>query len=142
MLYRVLADILLLVHAMFVAFVVLGQVLILVGLWRGWRWVRGFTFRTLHLAAIGFVVAESWLGIDCPLTGWEDQLREAAGQATYQGDFIAYWIGQVLYYDVPRWVFTVAYTTFGLLVVASFILAPPRLPPRRRNPHRAPRPAR
>ena len=124
-LYRMAADAVLAVHVGFVAFVVIGLVLVLVGGLRGWGWVRGRIFRALHLLAIGYVVLESWFGVRCPLTVWEMALRRRAGDATYGGDFIQHWLQALLYYDAPAWVFTVAYTTFGLLVLASWFLVPP-----------------
>jgi len=50
------ADAVLAMHAGFIAFVVVGQAAILVGIALRWRWVRGLWFRVLHLGAIGFVV--------------------------------------------------------------------------------------
>jgi hypothetical protein len=125
-LYLLAADLLLVVHALFVAFVVLGLVLIIAGGFLGWSWVRNPWFRIAHLAAIGVVVLQSWLGILCPLTTWEMALRAQAGAATYPGSFIAYWVGEILYYDLPAWVFVAAYTVFGLLVAATWILVRPR----------------
>ena len=54
---------------------------ILAGIALRWAWVRNFWFRTIHLAMIAVVVAESLCGIVCPLTDWEDRLREAGGGA-------------------------------------------------------------
>jgi hypothetical protein len=125
-LYHVAADAILVAHVAFVAFVVLGLVAVYVGRWRGWGWVRDVRFRLLHLLAIGFVVVQSWFGAICPLTTWEHRLREAAGGPTYEGAFIAYWLHAILYIDAPDWVFVVAYTGFGCLVVASWFLVPPR----------------
>ncbi|HVQ62262.1 MAG TPA: DUF2784 domain-containing protein, partial [Burkholderiales bacterium] len=71
-----IADVILVVHALFVLFVVGGFVLILVGA-GSWGWVRNRTFRILHLAAIAFVTGEALLGVTCPLTLWEDWLRAA-----------------------------------------------------------------
>lgn len=128
MVYRLLADVVLFVHFAFIAFVVFGQLFILAGLIRRWRWVRNFWFRAVHLAAIGIVVAQSWLGITCPLTTLEKQLKEAAGEATYSGDFIAHWMHEIVFYSGPTWVFTLCYSLFGLLVIACFIAGPPRWP--------------
>ena len=66
--FGLLADGVLVAHALFIAFVVFGQVLILLGLLLGWRWVRNFRFRIAHLAAIGIVVVQAWIGVLCPLT--------------------------------------------------------------------------
>jgi len=123
---RIAADAVLIVHALFVAFVVLGLVLVLLGKWRGWRWVHHFGFRLAHLLAIAVVVLQSWLGVVCPLTRWETSLRERAGDASYPGAFVAHWVESLLYYRAPEWVFMVAYTVFGLLVAASWLWVKPR----------------
>lgn len=128
-LYRVAADGILIVHALFVGFVILGLVLVLIGGWRNWSWVRNFAFRIAHLLAIGIVVALSWLGEVCPLTRWEMGLRARAGDATYPGAFIAHWVEVLLYYRAPGWVFALLYTVFGALVVAAWF----RVRPRRRD---------
>ena len=126
MAYRVAADLILLAHSLFVAFVVLGLLLILAGKPLGWSWVRNPWFRAAHLAGIGIVVLQAWLGIVCPLTTWEMALRAKAGDAVYSGAFVAHWLETVLYYQAPPWVFTVAYTAFGALVVLSWIWVRPR----------------
>lgn len=116
----------LVVHALFVAFVVIGQGLILVGLWRNWAWVRHRGFRLAHLAAIGVVVLQAWLGVLCPLTIIENALRERAGEAAYQGSFIQHWLHRLIFYDAEGWVFTVVYTAFGVLVVLTWRHGGPR----------------
>ena len=124
--YLIAADAILLLHVLFVGFVVIGLLLIFVGKWRQWNWVCHFWFRIAHLGAIGFVVLQSWLGAICPLTIWENELRARAGDAVYPGDFIAYWLETILYYQAPAWVFTLIYTLFGALVAASWFWVPPR----------------
>lgn len=120
-----LADLLLVLHVAFVAFVVGGFFLILIGAWRGWEWIRSPGFRYTHLAAIFFVATEALIGMACPLTVWEDRLR---GAATDSG-FIERWLGRLLYYDFPAWVFICAYVSFAALV--AFVLW--RIPPRKRK---------
>ncbi|TMG72584.1 MAG: DUF2784 domain-containing protein [Betaproteobacteria bacterium] len=117
-----LADTILVVHALFVVFVVGGFALILAGA-RRWSWVRNRTFRALHLAAIAFVTAEALLGITCPLTIWEDMFR-AAGPG--QRSFIGRWVARLLYYDFPEWVFATAYCAFALAVLWAWRAIPPR----------------
>jgi Protein of Unknown function (DUF2784) len=126
--WRVAADAVVLAHAAYVGFVGLGVAAILIGAAAGWRWVRNFYFRAAHLAAIALVLAEALLGEICPLTAWENRLRERAGQAGYPGDFIAYWVHWLIFYDWPPWVFTALYAGFTIAVIAAFWLAPPRLP--------------
>jgi hypothetical protein len=125
-LYLLAADALLALHVLIVAFIVFGLILIIAGGFAGWRWVTKRWFRYAHLAAIAFVVVQAWLGRICPLTIWEMQLRAKAGDATYTGNFIAHWLEELLYYDLPAWVFVVAYTAFGALVLGAWLLWPPR----------------
>lgn len=132
--HRLLADLVLVVHISYVAFVVLGLVCVLVGYLRKWAWVRNFWFRAGHLLAIAIVVAESWCDITCPLTVWESHLRRAAGETGYQGDFIADWLHETLFIELPPWAFTLTYSLFGVLVVLTLCLVPPRSPRRAKNP--------
>ncbi|MGI9292280.1 MAG: DUF2784 domain-containing protein [Gammaproteobacteria bacterium] len=119
------ADLILLIHAGFVLFVVLSLPLIIAGKLLDWRWVHNFRFRTVHLISIGIVTLQAWLGMICPLTTLEMALRERAGDATYPGSFIAYWVSQLIYYDLPLWVFAVSYSGFcGLVVICWFWVHP------------------
>jgi hypothetical protein len=127
---RLLADAVVLFHLAYVGFVVVGLVAILIGLARKRTWARNFWFRAIHLGMIVIVVLESWVGMACPLTTLERALRRRAGQATSNQDFIEYWIHKVMFFQAPAWVFAVVYTTFGLLVVLTFALGPPRWPRR------------
>ncbi len=124
--YGLAADVILVIHAAVVLFIVLGLVLILAGRLAGWRWVRNPWFRLFHLAAILVVVVQSWLGVICPLTSWEMALRTKAGETVYDGSFISYWLHQLIYYQAPPWVFMVGYTLFGSLVLCSWYLVKPR----------------
>lgn len=119
-----LADAVLVVHALFVLFVVGGLLATWVGIALGRPFARDPWFRGLHLAAIGFVVAQALLGYVCPLTVWEDALR---GAATERG-FIERWVHAWLFWSAPPWVFTTLYVAFGALVAATWW----RFPPRRR----------
>ena len=123
--YAMLANLVLITHAAYVAFVLLGLPVILVGAILDWRFVRNFWLRLFHLAAIGVVVVPSWFGIVCPLTTFESTLRARAGASPGDSGFIAYWLRELLYYEAPGWVFVVVYTAFGLLVVASWYFVRP-----------------
>lgn len=123
--YQLLADAVLTLHVLVVAFVVGGLVLVIAGNLRRWHWVNALWFRLAHLAAIGFVVLQSWLGQICPLTTLEMWLRARAGASTYGGGFIEHWMQRLLYHDAPEWVFVLVYSLFGLLVAASWFYFPP-----------------
>jgi Protein of Unknown function (DUF2784) len=116
-----LADAIVVVHFLTVLFVLAGVPLVYVGVALRWAWVRNRRWRVVHLGAIVFIAAESLLGIACPLTVWEYALR---GQQ-YAGGFIERWIDQLLFYDAPPWVFTVAYVAFAALVLVTWVAVPP-----------------
>lgn len=120
------ADAILLLHVLFVVFVVIGLALIFFGKALLWSWIRNPWFRIAHLAAIGIVVVQSWVGAICPLTSLEMVLRSRAGDPAYSGSFISHWLGTILYYQAPAWVFVVCYTAFGAVVVASWFWVRPR----------------
>jgi len=124
--FVIAADLLLLVHILFVAFILFGLVLILVGKPLNWKWVRNPWFRTAHLVSIGVVMVQSWFGIICPLTTWEMALRERAGDVTYAGTFMAHWLDAILYYQAPAWMFAACYTAFAAAVIASWFWVPPQ----------------
>lgn len=123
--YQLLADAVLIVHFAIVLFVIGGLVFVVVGNLRRWHWVNRLWFRVTHLAAIGIVVAQAWLGRICPLTMLESWLREQAGQASYSATFVEHWVQRVLYFEAPPWLFAVAYTVFGILVLAAWWCFPP-----------------
>ena len=124
-----LADLILLLHALIVLFVVLLPPLIWIGGWRGWRLARSRSLRLLHLLTIGFVVLQSWLGQTCPLTLWESALRVQAGGQGYQRGLIEDWVGRCLFYNAPPTVFVLIYSGFAALVIWTWW----RWPPRRRS---------
>jgi hypothetical protein len=126
--YRILADLVLVVHFAYVAFVVVGLAAILLGGWRKWSWVRNFWFRLLHFLMIAVVVCESLFGIVCPLTNWEDALREKAGETIEQATFIGRMLERLLFIQVPKSTLTPFYCLFGLAVLATFIFVPPKWP--------------
>jgi hypothetical protein len=129
MLHQWLADLVLVVHFGVVLFVVGGLPAIVLGNRLGWAWVNGWWFRLAHLAAIGVVAAQAWLGQLCPLTVLESWLRVQAGGTAYRQSFIEHWLQRLIYFEAPLWVFALAYTGFGLLVLLAWWRYPPRRRP-------------
>jgi hypothetical protein len=124
-----LADGILILHFGIVLFNVGALPVIWLGHFRGWRFVRDFSFRVAHLLLIGFIAAESVLGAICPLTSWEDGLRLKAGvDPGYQGGFMAHWLHRVIFYDLNEKVFAAAYGLFFALVVFTWFRVKPRPP--------------
>jgi len=86
---RLLADLVLLVHLLFILFVAAGGLLVI-------RWPR---LAWLHapLAAWGIIVG--WANLTCPLTPLENYFRRQAGQQGYSGGFIEQYLTAVIYPD-------------------------------------------
>ena len=85
--YRLLADVVLATHAAFVAFVVLGGLLVL-----RWYWVRW-----IHLPALAWAVYIEVTGGICPLTPLENRYRALAGQEGYPGGFVEHYVVALIY---------------------------------------------
>ena len=126
--YQLLADAIVALHAAYVAVVVLGVPAILLGAWRGWRFARNFWFRMVHLLMIGIVALEAIVGILCPLTEWEHQLRQLAGQPVEQGSFVGRWTHRLIFVDFSPEVLTACYCLFAAVVIVMFVMIPPRHP--------------
>jgi hypothetical protein len=92
-----------------------------------WRWIRNLAFRLAHLGLVLYVAGESILGVTCPLTDWEYQLRLTAGQRGEQNiSFVGRLIRSLLFYDFPPAFFTAMYVGFGVLVLAACVFVRPR----------------
>ena len=120
-----LADIIAIIHLGYVIYVILGFILIVVGIILRWKWIRNLPFRITHLLAIVGVACEALLGVNCPLTVLEFKLRYASNFSEEKVSFIGTIIDSLLYYNAPGWLFTIIYVAFALLVIITFIIAPP-----------------
>lgn len=87
MLLRLAADTLVLLHLAFILLVLFGGLLVL-------RWRPALL---LHLPALAWGLAVEFLHLGCPLTAWENQLRNAAGDAGYPGGFIEHYLWPLIY---------------------------------------------
>lgn len=87
--YRLVADLLLLLHAGFVVFVVLGGLLVL-------RWPR---VAFIHLPCAAWGAGIEFLGGVCPLTPLENHYRRLAGADGYAGGFVEHYVFALLYPD-------------------------------------------
>lgn len=109
MLYQVMADGLVLLHLLFICFVVLGGLLIY-----RWRWIL-----FLHLPAVTWgtlLEFNNWL---CPLTPLEQRFRLAGGEAGYRGGFIEHYLLPIIYpADLTREV----QTCLGIIVIVANLL--------------------
>jgi hypothetical protein len=87
MAYRLLADLVLVLHLAFVLFVALGGLLAL--RWRRAAWV--------HLPAASWGAVVMFTGWICPLTPFEKELRGLGGEAGYPGGFVEHYVVSLLY---------------------------------------------
>ncbi len=104
MAYSALADVVVIVHLAFIAFVAVGGLL-------AWRW-RGLVW--FHLVAAAWAVGSVTVGYDCPLTPLEKHLRRSAGERGYSGGFVDHYIEGVIYPE--------RYTSAIRLAVAAAVL--------------------
>jgi hypothetical protein len=98
------ADLLVVVHAAFVAFVICGGLLVL-------RWPRA---AWLHVPAATWGALVELTGWICPLTPLENALRERAGLDVYAGDFVGRYLLPVLY---PEGLTRATQLVLGLTVI-------------------------
>jgi len=103
--YQILADMVVLVHAMFVLFVVLGGLLVLK--WKRWAWV--------HVPCVLWGAAIEFAGWICPLTPLENWLREKGGATGYSESFIERYLMPLLY---PGSLTRQMQLAFGVIVLA------------------------
>lgn len=125
--YSFWADVIVVLHGAYVAFVLLGLVSVLLGYLLRWDWVRNFWFRIVHLVMILVVAFEAVMGIVCPLTTLENYLRNQAGESVRGGSFMGQIVHDLLFYEAPSWVFTCGYCGFATLVALTFVIVPPKL---------------
>ncbi len=133
--YGVLADGMVFAHVLYVGYVVGGQLAVVLAAARGWAWGRNRWFRLTHLTAIGVVVVEAVMGWRCPLTVWEQQLRELGGEQVDAGaTFVGRLLHQLLFIDryfeggrPPEGFFTTLYLAAFVVVLQGLAMYPPRL---------------
>lgn len=133
---KLAADSILALHFGWIAFVIVGQLLIMLGIVLRWRWIRNFAFRFIHLFMMVVVALESMFSVPCPMTVWERRLRGLQPgdilKYTEADSLIAQYLGNLIFVDSdsgPGAIrFVIGYVAFAALIVGSFVVAPPRLP--------------
>jgi hypothetical protein len=128
------ADVILLIHFAFVIFVIFGFVFIWIGYHFKLKWVQNAKFRTIHILVMGFVLCESLIGMICPFTEWENDLRLKGGQSqTYETSFVKDWVYRIMFFDFSERTFMTIYALFFILMLLTFWKIPPKFI-RRKNP--------
>jgi len=135
MFWKILADIVVVLHFLFAAFMVIGFLFTLtsvigVYVFRKGGWFRRFfgwsVFRWIHVCGIFFVAGLIVLDRYCPLTSLENAIRRLAGDGgEYTGSFIIHYVEKLLYPDVPSAAIVVPTFLIALFTIAVFIFRPP-----------------
>lgn len=86
-LYRWLADAVVVIHLGFIVFVAVGGLL-------AWRWRKVIW---AHMASVAWGIGIVWLGFDCPLTPLERNLRDRGGEDVYRESFVDRYVEGVVY---------------------------------------------
>jgi hypothetical protein len=135
-----LADVVVIAHLAFVLAVLLTLLLVLAGWPLGWRWTGNFWFRLAQLVAIEVVAGQAIVGLECPMTTWERELRPEG--KTEDGDTIrlhnlegASRLGALCHDGLFflrgerfKGLFALIYGSVALLALLTWVLTPPRLP--------------
>jgi hypothetical protein len=118
------ATLILALHFAIILFNVAGCVLIPLGAWRGWRWVRAFWWRLAHLVSLAVVALQALWGRASVQTKWQGH---QSGHRAPQ-PLIAGWINHLIYWPLPLWVFALAYVAVFAYVLALWAWVRPRRP--------------
>ncbi len=119
-----LANLILILHFLYVSFIVIGLVIIYLGYFMRWKFIRNPVFRWMHLSAMAIVIVELLLGIFCPLTEWEAELRGTQTISSYSSGFIPYWVHHLLFYNWSPRVFEAVYILLFLFMIAAMFIVP------------------
>lgn len=133
--YAILADVVVFVHLLYMGYVVFGQLAIMIGWVLRWQWIRNPWFRVSHLAMILIVAGEAMVNFTCPLTTWEADLRELAGQGRNPENptFTSRVMRKVQFAGADYWpeYIETSYYWAAAIILATALLVPPRF---RRKP--------
>jgi hypothetical protein len=108
-------------HLGVIAFNLFGLIAIPLGAARGWRWVRIFWWRALHLTSLGLVALQAMLGRACFLTDWQDALTGGGAH----DPLIMRWVNGVIFWPLPMWAFTAMYVALFAYVAGLWWLVRP-----------------
>ena len=125
MLYKVLADIIVVIHFAWISFMLIGFILTLCGPFYK-RFFDWWLFRTLHLFGIVYVGLLALLREYCPLTILENMLRQKYNpELRYPGSFLVHYIEKLVYPDVNPSIILIPTAIIALFTVVVFIIKPP-----------------
>ena len=118
-----LAELVLILHFFIVIFITVGFLLIPIGYFYNWIWVKSYKLRLFHSGLMFLVTLETFFGITCPLTLIENKLRGISSNKS----FISFWIEQIIYWDFPTIFFLFLYFIFLGWTLLMWRIYPPEL---------------
>ena len=107
--YEFAADVVVIIHLLFIIFAVAGGLLLFLRRWIVW----------FHLPAVVWAVLIEWKGWICPLTPLENYLRHKAHLTSYEEGFIEHYLLPVIY---PAGLTPQIQYLLGVLVIAANFL--------------------
>ena len=116
------ADLVLIIHFSIVFFLVFGLIALPIGYLKNYSWTRNAKFRVAHILLMGIITLETSFGITCPLTIIENAFRKIE----YHQSFVAYWLSQLIYWDLPTYSFVILYYSCFIWLLAFWKLHPPK----------------
>lgn len=108
----VLAEAVLAAHLLVIAFNAFGLIVVPLGAWRGWRFVRIGWWRWLHLASMAVVAVQALAGRACVLT-----ILQGSLEGRQAPPLIMTILNRLIYWPLPIWVFGAAYVLLFLYAV-------------------------
>lgn len=127
MAYKIFADAIIVVHFLYILFMLLGFLLTGYALFFREKFFDWWLFRSLHLLGIFYVVSLSILGKYCPLTILENELRlRYEAYSVYSGSFIVHYLEKLVYPDVNPLVIQIPTVFLAIFTIVVFIIKPPK----------------
>ena len=136
MLYKILADLVVIIHFAWIVFVLWGFILTVyssisvyffsAGKDRAKAFFDRWIFRTVHVAGIVYVAVLTVLGKICPLTTLENILRRQYNpELTYPGSFVMHYIQKLIYPEANFLIFVVPTMIIAIFSIVMFVIRPP-----------------
>ncbi|TET42043.1 MAG: DUF2784 family protein [Elusimicrobia bacterium] len=125
--HKIFADAIIVVHFLYILFMLLGFLLTGYALFFREKFFDRWLFRSLHLLGIFYVASLSILGKYCPLTILENELRlRYEVSLVYSGSFIVHYLERLVYPDVNPLVIQIPTAFLAIFTIVVFIVRPPK----------------
>ena len=115
------ANLVLFLHFCIIIFIISGFLLIPIGYVLSWHWVKNKFYRIMHLILFCFITFQTLMGLKCPLTTIENNLREVF----YSDSFIVFWVQKLIFWNLPTIFFVYLYSSLLLWTFIMWKIFPP-----------------